>query len=161
MRHWSFRVYSDWSDVIILLLLHLHGQKGPVSTSHKTSYFKISQSLEAAWFVFIIVRSLWNVTSTSAAVLPMCLSNFKAIKFQSDRAIFNTNLAVSRLCEILHVLWDIKTGPWYQGAQRMKQGKSGGFDSCDRPSNLTQIRFKSSIFQPVWPWKLIDDLEKL
>ena len=39
-------------------------------------------------------------------------------------------------------------------------GKSEGFDSCDRPSNLTQIGFKSSIFQPVWPWNLTDDLEK-
>ena len=29
-----------------------------------------------------------------------------------------------------------------------KQGKSEGFDSCDRPSNLTQIGFKSSIFRP-------------
>ena len=27
-----------------------------------------------------------------------------------------------------------------------KQGKSEGFDSCDRPSNLTQIGFQSSIF---------------
>ena len=27
-----------------------------------------------------------------------------------------------------------------------EQGKSEGFDSCDRPSNLTQIGFKSSIF---------------
>ena len=31
-------------------------------------------------FVFRIVRSLWNLTGTSAAVLPMCLSNFKAIR---------------------------------------------------------------------------------
>ena len=31
-----------------------------------------------------------------------------------------------------------------------KQGKSEGFDSCDRPNNLTQIGLKSSIFQPVW-----------
>ena len=38
-----------------------------------------------------------------------------------------------------------------------KQGKSEGFDSCDRPSNLTLIGFKSSIFQPVWPWNLMDD----
>ena len=29
-----------------------------------------------------------------------------------------------------------------------KQGKSEGFESCDRPSTLTQIGFKSSIFQP-------------
>ena len=35
--------------------------------------------------------------------------------------------------------------------------QSEGFDSCDRPSNLTQIGFKSSIFQPVWPWYLMDD----
>ena len=41
-----------------------------------------------------------------------------------------------------------------------KKGKSEGFDSCDRPSNLTQIGFKSSIFQPVWPWNLMDDLVK-
>ena len=39
----------------------------------------------------------------------------------------------------------------------LEQGKSEGFDSCDRPSNLTQIGFKSSIFQPVWPWYLMDD----
>ena len=41
-----------------------------------------------------------------------------------------------------------------------KQGKSEGFDSCDRPSNLTQIGFKSSIFQPVWPRNLMDDPPK-
>ena len=40
-----------------------------------------------------------------------------------------------------------------------KQGKSEGFDSCDRPSNLAQIWSKSSIFQPVWPWNLMYDLE--
>ena len=33
-----------------------------------------------------------------------------------------------------------------------QHGKSEWFNSCDRPSNLTQIGFKSSIFQPVWPW---------
>ena len=41
-----------------------------------------------------------------------------------------------------------------------KQGKSEGSDSCGRPCNLTQILFKSSIFQPVWPWNL-DDLETI
>ena len=34
----------------------------------------------------------------------------------------------------------------------LEQGKSEGFDSCDRPSNLAQIWSKSSIFQPVGPW---------
>ena len=33
---------------------------------------------------------------------------------------------------------------------KTQQGKSEGFDSCDRPSNLTQIVFKWTIFQPVW-----------
>ena len=52
---------------------------GPVSISEKTSFRKISWSLETARFVFRIIRSLWNLTGTSAALLPMCLSNFKAI----------------------------------------------------------------------------------
>ena len=41
-----------------------------------------------------------------------------------------------------------------------KQCKSERLDSCDRINNLTQIEFNSSIFQPVWPWNLMDDLEK-
>ena len=41
-----------------------------------------------------------------------------------------------------------------------KQGKSEGFDSCDRPSNLAQIWSKSSIFCPLWPWNLMDGLGK-
>ena len=53
---------------------------GPISISEKTSFCKISSSLEAARFVFRIFRSLWNLTGTSAAVLPVCLSNFKAIR---------------------------------------------------------------------------------
>ena len=40
------------------------------------------------------------------------------------------------------------------------RGKSDGFDSCDGPSNLTEIGLKSSINQPVWPWNLMKDLEK-
>ena len=58
----------------------IHKVQGPVSTSEKTSFRKISWSLEAARFVFEIVRSLWNLTGTSAALLPICLSNFKAIR---------------------------------------------------------------------------------
>ena len=47
--------------------------------SRMGSYHKISQSLEAATFIFGIVRSLWNLTSTLAIVLSMCQSNFKAM----------------------------------------------------------------------------------
>ena len=45
--------------------------------------------------------------------------------------------------------------------KKPEQGKSEGFDSCDQPSNLAQIGLKSSIFQPMWPSNLTDDLEKL
>ena len=42
----------------------------------------------------------------------------------------------------------IHRAAWSQ-LKKKNQGKSEGFDSCYRPSNLTQIGFKSSIFQPV------------
>ena len=38
-----------------------------------------------------------------------------------------------------------------------KQGKSEGH----RPSNLTETGFKSSIFQPAWPWNLMYDLKNI
>ena len=41
------------------------------------------------------------------------------------------------------------------------QGKSEGFGSCDWPSKLNQIGLKSSINQPMWPWNLMNDIEKL
>ena len=63
-----------------------------------------------------------------------------------------------------HKAWKIICPQWTgnhsRPALKAKQGKSVGFDSCDRPSNLTQIGFKSSIFQPTWPWNLMDDLKK-
>ena len=52
----------------------------PVSISDKTSYRKISWTLEALRFVFKIVGSLWNLTDSSAAMLQTCLSNFKAMR---------------------------------------------------------------------------------
>ena len=44
--------------------------------------------------------------------------------------------------------------------KKKKKGKSEGFDSCDRPSNLTEIGFESLISQPVWPRNLMDDPEQ-
>ena len=37
-----------------------------------------------------------------------------------------------------------------------QQGKSEGFDSCDRPNKFTQIGVKSSILEPMWSWNLMD-----
>ena len=53
---------------------------GLYSLSGKTSYRKISWSLEAARFGFKLFQSLWNLTGTSAALLPRCLSNFRTIR---------------------------------------------------------------------------------
>ena len=53
---------------------------GIYSPSGKTSYRKISWSLEAARFGFNFFQSLRNLAGTSAALLPRCLSNFRAIR---------------------------------------------------------------------------------
>ena len=44
------------------------------------SYRKISWSIEAARLGFRLFQSLWNLTGISAAVLPRCLSNFRAMR---------------------------------------------------------------------------------
>ena len=56
-----------------------HAYLGLYSLSCKTSYRKISWSLEAARFRFKLFQSLWNLAGTSATALPRCLSNFRAI----------------------------------------------------------------------------------
>ena len=49
------------------------------------------------------------------------------------------------------------TNKWIVYRFVKKQGKSGGFDSCNRPSNLTQIGFNHRFFSPCdleiwWIW---------
>ena len=58
---------------------HKQWYQGLYSLSGKTSYRKISWSLEAARFGFRLFQSLWNLAGTSAAALPRCLSNVRAI----------------------------------------------------------------------------------
>ena len=53
---------------------------GLYSLSGRTSYRKISWSLEAARLGFRLFQSLWILTGTSAATLARCLSNFRAIR---------------------------------------------------------------------------------
>ena len=66
---------------------------GLYSLSGKTSYRKISWSLEPARFGFKLFQSLWNLTGTSAAAeVP--------VKFQSDTTIATSILAASWLNEI-------------------------------------------------------------
>ena len=68
------------------------------------------------------------------------------VSFQIHRWI-QTEVTVRK-----HSIW-VKIGdffcPVWPGnlMDDLEQGKSEGFDSCDRPSNLNQIGFKSSIFR--------------
>ena len=61
---------TSWIEVV----------QGLYSLSGKTSYGKSSWSLEAARFGFRLFQSLWNLTGTSAAALPRCLSNFRMLR---------------------------------------------------------------------------------
>ena len=69
---WICVVMAYWYRHIIRAL-------GLYSLSGKTSYRKISWSLGAARLGVIIIVSPWNLTGISAALLPRCLSNFRAI----------------------------------------------------------------------------------
>ena len=53
--------------------------QGLYSLSGKTSYRQISWSLEAARLDVAMAVSLWNLTGTSAPLLPRYLPNFRAI----------------------------------------------------------------------------------
>ena len=65
----------------VLVNVYIHSAiLGLYSLSGKTSYRKISWSLEAAGFGFKLFKSLWNLAGTSAALLPRCLSNCRAIR---------------------------------------------------------------------------------
>ena len=64
-------------QMILKWSLLTYCQQGLYSLSGRTSYRKISRSLEAARFWFRLLKSFWNLTDTSAARLPKCLSNFR------------------------------------------------------------------------------------
>ena len=50
------------------------------SPSGRTSYHKISRSLEAARFMFRFFQSLGHLIGNLAVVLPRCLSNIRAMR---------------------------------------------------------------------------------
>ena len=77
IHNYNLTLQCRYSAVKSLSFRHL----GPVSISSKTSYRKISWSLDAARFVFRTVRSLWNLTGTSAALLLTHLSNVKVMRW--------------------------------------------------------------------------------
>ena len=66
------------------------------SLSGRTSHRNISRSLEAVRLDVTTIVSFWNLTGISAALLPKV-----PVKLESDWINLNTNLAASRLHEIL------------------------------------------------------------
>ena len=107
--HW---VLSLWEDEV------------PVSISDKTSYCKILWSLEAARLVVYIITSLWNLTSTSAALLSRCLWNFRAI------VQFLVHLIIMRLIEY-----------WNRTEPSNNKGTSG-LTICCSYQLLVKLHFK-------------------
>ena len=82
-----FNETSDVSGLICIpsILFQMTGPRYPIHVclyplSGKTSYRKISWSLEAARIGFKFFQLLWHLAGTSAALLPRCLSNFRAIR---------------------------------------------------------------------------------
>ena len=64
------------------------------------SYRKTPRSLQAARFGFSLFHSLWNLTVNSAAALPRCMSNSRAIWFYIHET---SNLAASETSRVLVV----------------------------------------------------------
>ena len=79
--HWTahifYNVESTKTEHHCVFLENQLGMDGDlqrsVSISDKTSYRKISWSLEATRLVVSIIKSLWSLTYTSAVMLPMCV----------------------------------------------------------------------------------------
>ena len=80
--------YDKVSDSV----LHIGHIQGLYSLNERTSYRKISRSLEAARFGFRLFQFLWNMTGTSAGVAAEM-----PVRFQSDMIILTSNLSASRL----------------------------------------------------------------
>ena len=92
--------------------------------------------LEINWIVWPIQWLL-----SSGQLTPTHRSDLRSVK----RGLFN----YQRASAYIPVMYGNRE---YRGIwQKKSQGKSEGFDSCDRPSNFTHIRFKSLIFHPIWP----------
>ena len=75
------RLTTDHKNFALLSLCAANppATQGLYSLSGKTSYRQISRSLEVARLGVTIIVSLWNLTGIAAALLPRCLSNFRAI----------------------------------------------------------------------------------
>ena len=88
-----------------------------LSLSGRASYHKISWSLEALWLDVIIKITLCNLTGISAALLPRCLPNLRAIGKVKPR--ISRLQELTRFCDktsvrLVNRLWNIISllGDW-------------------------------------------------
>ena len=107
-------------------------------------YIYICISVHRNYDYDVVLRFMWCMKSYEMIMRYITWDNSSSISW------YHIYHVVVRLL----YFWINKQTSWRQ------QGKSEGFESCDRPSNLTQIGFKSSINEPMWPWNLMSDLEK-
>ena len=91
-KGWLNNIFTSNDCIVVCSTIH----QGLYSLRGRLYYYKMSRSLEAAIFGFILFQSHWNLTGTSAAALPRCLSSFRATQSWKQ-----SNLAASRLHEIL------------------------------------------------------------
>ena len=114
----DFRRHCTHYDVTVMLTLCALGS---VSICNKTSYCKILQGLEAVRFVFESVRSLRNLTGTSAAVLPVSLFNFNWFKFSiSLLRDFTRSYDNTAYCILKRGPWHYRNGRNHSGHDRPK-----------------------------------------
>ena len=121
-------------------------QSGNAQFGSKWTIFFSCVTLQCDGWPWKIIGHLFYATSSFVHHF-VIIGEFK-LELQSGNAPSGSNLT------LFGAVW-----PWNL-TDDLEQGKSDGFDSCDRPSNLAQIWSNSSIFQPVWPWNLMYDLEK-
>ena len=108
--------------------------------------------------LFLCKSSLWKLEDIQLRALRFVLDDFVSVLLKKAD-VMGIKIMLLRYHAIAMYTYEWYIS-WLSKSTVFEQGKSEGFDSCDWPSNLTQIGFKSSIFQPVWPWKLMDDPEK-
>ena len=113
-----------------------HSQKGVMDrqTDGQTDRQTENTIHRAAWSQLKTIGHLFYATSSFVHHF-IAINEFK-LELQSGNAQFGSNLKI---------FWAVWT---WNLIDELEQGKSERFDSCDRPSNLTQIGFKSLIFRP-------------
>ena len=95
-----------------------------------------------------------------------CSATDVPVKFQSDRTFLNTNLAASRLCQILQedVLLDIETGPWIRITKQKLPKLRFTEPLCwettaDRsPANMEAVVWKLGPYHGVTMWCQVSPL---